>query len=111
MKTTIASLTSSSTSRSTTSGRVFECVFHRKRFAWKQRSFMSVTVEEILEKSLSFFGEDRLGMKLHPFHGEASVPHAHDDVMRGACADHQIGRKPCRIDHQRMVAHSGEGVL
>src|SRR5438093_13319111 len=106
MKMTTASLTSSSTSRSTISGRVFECVFHRKRFAWKQRSFMrmSVTVEEILEKSLSLFGEDRLGMKLHPFHGEAPVPHANDAVIRGATTDHQIGSTPCRNDHQSSEA-------
>src|SRR4026209_1483551 len=68
--TTSVSATSWSTSRSGTSGSVFEWVFQRNRFAWKQSNFMarSIIVQKISEDLLTLFVEDRFGVKLHAFH-------------------------------------------
>jgi len=71
----------------------------------------SVVIEEVLKKPLSALGEDRFGVKLHPFYGPAPVAHAHNDIVGSPRADAEIRGQSVRIYDQRVVAHGRERVF
>src|ERR1043166_7727979 len=52
----------------------------------------SVILKKILEQGLSFFGKNRLGVKLYAFDREFSVADGHDDAVGGLPADVQVAR-------------------
>lgn len=39
--------------------------------------------EEVFDQTMPVLGEYGLGMKLHPFNGQRSVSHTHDDAVVG----------------------------
>src|ERR1043166_8026192 len=55
-------------------------------------AFRSIILEKILEQGLSFFGKNRLGVKLYAFDREFSVADGHDDAVGGLPADVQVAR-------------------
>jgi hypothetical protein len=49
--------------------------------------FMSVVFQEIFQQGMAMLGEDRFGVKLNAFNGQASMANTHDFTIIGPSSD------------------------
>ena len=69
----------------------------------------ALQAEEVLKEGWAGRGEDGFGVELDAFNGKVAVAKAHDDAVVGFGGNGEATREGAALDHQGMVARSGEG--